>query len=66
MDAKADNALNYAQKECNEVKVHTIWKGERPRPVRFIGFWRLRGVAHRLLSSLRATTAAYAIEGDVR
>jgi len=30
MDAKADSALNHAQKECNEVKVHTILADELP------------------------------------
>jgi basic membrane protein A len=33
MDAKADRALNIAEKECNETKLHTIWAG---RSVGFI------------------------------
>ena len=58
MDAKADSVLNPAQKECNGMKVHTILAGNLPLHCGFTRFWHLRGVAHGLLSSSQATTAA--------
>jgi hypothetical protein len=58
MDAKADSALNHAQKECTGMKLHTIWIDKRSLLCGFTRFWHLRGVAHGLLSSSQATTAA--------
>jgi hypothetical protein len=66
MDAKANRALNHAQNECNEMKLHTIQADRLPLSRGFARFQGLSGVAHRLLSCFQAAPAiGDASKGDV-